>query len=94
MEIGNVLINACLSALSKLFNEEIETELPAIISGPPLSIFSINNQNLEEQVTFIRSEFVIKEENLKGYITLFLDTGKLTKLLELIDKYNKELMGG
>lgn len=93
MEIGNVLINACLSALSKMLNEEIETDLPQIISGPPLAVFKRTNPNLNEQVTFIRSEFTIKEENLKGYISLFLETGKLTKLLELIDKYNKELMG-
>jgi chemotaxis protein CheC len=94
MEIGNVLINACLGALSKMFNEEIETELPNILSGTPEDVFKKSNPNFNEPITFIRSEFQIKEENLKGYISLFLETDKISKLLELIDKYNRELMGG
>lgn len=91
-EIGNVLINACLGSLSKMFNVEIETELPNIISGAPLLIFSSMNNNLHEEVTFIRSEFYIKEENLKGNISLFLETGKIEKILDLINRFNEELM--
>lgn len=93
MEIGNVLINACLSSLGKMFNEEIETDLPKIVSGTPCAVFTDINPNLSEQVAFIRSEFCIKEENLKGYISLFLETGNFIKLLDLIDKYNRELLG-
>ncbi len=93
MEIGNVLINACLGALSRMFKAEIETELPQILSGTPENVFKKGHPNFDLPVTFIRSEFQIKEENLKGYISLFLETDKIQKLLEMIDQYNQELMG-
>jgi chemotaxis protein CheC len=93
MEIGNLLINACLSSLANLFHEEIETSLPSLMTGAPSEIFTRNHLDKKMQVIFIRSEFQIKEENLKGYLSLFLDTEKIEQLLKLIDRYNSELMG-
>lgn len=92
MEIGNVLLNACLGALSSMFDDEIETELPTLQTGSPEDILLSENGNINSQIIFIRSEFHIKEENLKGYISLFLETDKLKKLLECIDRYNEKLM--
>lgn len=93
MEIGNILINSCLDSLSQMFQEDIETSLPKITIGTPLEVFIELGTAPTDKITFIKSYFNIEEENLKGYISLFLDTDHLHKLLELIDKYNDSLMG-
>lgn len=93
MEVGNILNNACLSALSKMFREEIETGLPQITSGTPREVFYKNSRRTDFQIAFIRSEFQIQEESLRGYISLFIETEKLKNLLACIDKYNETLLG-
>lgn len=90
MEVGNILNNACLSALSKMFKEEIETELPTLTTGLADEIFKKNNL-VDYKIAFISSEFKIQEENIRGYISLTIGTDKMKTLLELIDKYNNDL---
>lgn len=91
MEVGNILNNACLSALSKMFQDEIETSLPQIFTGVAADYFKQKGTNSQLQIAFLSSEFKIQEENIKGYISLSIETDKMQNLLDLIDKYNNEL---
>lgn len=91
MEVGNILNNACLSALSKMFKEEIETSLPKINSGTAIELFKENSDKSEYRIAFLSSEFNIQEENINGYISLSIETDQMNILLDLIDKYNNEL---
>jgi chemotaxis protein CheC len=89
-EIGNILINACFESLSRMLGIEIETALPHFRVGSANELFS--NASQEELVAFIKSDFNIREINLKGQISFFIETKLFKNLLELIDKYNLELM--
>lgn len=91
MEIGNILINSYLNSLGHMLNEEIETDLPQILTGTPHEVFMELGTSATDKIAFIKSDFNIDEKNMKSHISLFLETNHLNKLLELINEYNDSL---
>ena len=78
-EIGNVILNACLSSLADVFNNQIYGEIPEFVKGSLNSVFDVNNEKdkkndlKEDIVLFLNMKFSIKQKNLDGYVTFLMD---------------------
>ena len=78
-EIGNVILNACLSSLADVFNNQIYGEIPEFVKGSLNSVFDVNNEQdknkdlKEDIVLFLNMQFSIKQKNLNGYVTFLMD---------------------
>ncbi|MBF0300587.1 MAG: hypothetical protein HQK51_17875 [Oligoflexia bacterium] len=91
LEIGNLLLNACLSAMGNFLKEEIKTELPEIKIGTAADVFG--KRNLETKIIFINSKFSLSEHDLNGHFSLFLESDRLDQLLKLVQSSGEKYFG-
>lgn len=91
-EIGNIVLNACLSTVGNLCKAEIETSLPFILSGGTEDVLTMGGKlNREKSVIFLKMGFKVEKGDLQGYISFLLDTDKLRKLIDSLDNFFKTM---
>lgn len=91
-EIGNIVLNGCLSSLGSLFEAEIETELPELLSGTTTDVLTLDGKLEEDkQVVFLNMGFRVAEGSLQGYLSFILDTDKIQKLLTCLEEYYRKI---
>ncbi len=83
MEIGNVILNACLGSLANLLSSEIGSSLPEFLQGQCTEIFSMlqHEHPQDDFVLFLRMDFAIQERAINGYVAFMID-GKSTQALQ------------
>ena len=92
-ELGNIVLNSCLSAIGNILESEIETEIPYIISGSTENVLSLEKEvPLDRKVIFLKMGFNISASELQGYISFLIDTEKIKVLLDQLDAYFKRIM--
>lgn len=90
-EIGNVILNACLSSLADVFNNQIYGEIPEFVKGSLNSVFDVNNEQdknkdlKEDIVLFLNMKFSIKQKNLNGYVTFLMDINSVAAFKENVE---------
>jgi chemotaxis protein CheC len=86
-EIGNVILNACLSSLADIFNNQILGEIPVFVKGPLHSLFNDNQQQdlIEDVVLFLNMDFSVKQKNLQGYVTFLMDINSVAAFKENVE---------
>lgn len=92
-EIGNVILNAGLSSLAELFQEQIETQLPEYTHGICSDILQVCSvtESADEHVLFLRVDFELQDRALKGYVIYIIDS--LDDLIRQVDSYLRKLTG-
>ncbi len=89
-ELGNILLNSSVKALANHLSAQIETGLPVVDRGTPISVtrqVSHNNQELILSRISLRSNGA----NIDGHILLALDAASMTKLLSPHHSHASEL---
>ena len=83
MEIGNIILNACLGSLANLLSSEIGSSLPEFLQGQCTEIFSMlqHEHPQDDFVLFLRMDFAIQERAINGYVAFMID-GKSTQALQ------------
>ncbi|SMF04826.1 chemotaxis protein CheX [Pseudobacteriovorax antillogorgiicola] len=91
-EVGNIVLNGCLSSLGGLFEAEIETELPELLSGTTKDVLTLEGKLDEgKQVVFLKMGFQVATGKLQGYLSFILDTDKIHNLLECLENYYRKI---
>jgi len=87
-EVGNVVLNACMSSLSDQLNQPIQSSIPLFLSGDPQEILfgPHPRQSDDTLVMFITVMFQMKSGQIGGYIMLVLDMDSANNFLGQIDK--------
>lgn len=95
LEVGNIIINAGLSSLADIFEDEITSDLPIFNSGSSNDVINSadNNANYQEAVLYLQVDFSIELQNIKGYVVYLLNVESMENLATSIDKYIAKLMG-
>ncbi len=90
-EIGNVLLNGCLSVLANSLHESLSISLPEFVRGDGRSIlFSGRVGAPDELVLFVQVDFSVRSRQIQGFLILTLDLPALSELKILL----QELVAG
>lgn len=95
LEVGNIIINAGLSSLADIFEDEITSDLPVFNSGSCAEVINSadNNENYQEAVLYLQVDFTIELQNIKGYVVYLLNVESMENLATSIDQYIAKLTG-
>ena len=91
-EVGNIVLNSCLAALGSLFEAEIETELPELLSGSIKEVLTLDGTLDEKKhVVFLKMGFRVETGKLQGYLSFILDTEKINNLMNCLEDYYRKI---
>jgi len=83
-EIGNVMLNACIAALSDLLQNEFDLGIPDVDIGDGRSILRTRIQN--HLVVFLHIRFELKSSEIEGFVVFVLNTTSLETLRQCLDQ--------
>lgn len=88
MEIGNILLNACLGMFGNLLQLHITFSVPKIhleSLNVMLDTLIISQQELKYALIAI-TQFKVRDSSIKGYLVIVLGVSSLERLLESLEK--------
>jgi len=92
-EVGNIVLNAVISALADMFGTEIGTEVPVLHTGNCMEVLQKSLGVAEEhQVLHLRMDFSLASHHLEGDIGFFLDVVSVEKLAQALDDYFRKIL--
>lgn len=83
-EIGNILINSCLSTLANMLRQRLTTTLPRVIYGAAEEILAFGGDGDSDQVMLFHVDFTMKERGIQGFILIVMSVSSLLTLRECI----------
>ena len=83
-EVGNVMLNACIAALSDLLGNEFQLSPPSIDVGDSRTILGTRIQN--HLVVFLHIRFELLTSQIEGFVVFVLNTTSLETLRLCLDK--------
>ena len=86
-EIGNVLLNACLSALADLVGEEFEFSLPSLCSGRARDVLEQRTTDPQNPVLFLHIQFLLESQRIEGYLAFLMSLPSLDGLRQGVDRF-------
>jgi chemotaxis protein CheC len=87
-EIGNIILNACLSSVANILHIQIENNVPEFFNGPIDQVLDLN-ERVDEQpiVLFLKMYFAIEQLAIQGYVTFLLDPIYIVDLKKTIHAF-------
>jgi len=86
-EIGNILLNACLSALADLMGEEFEYSLPNLCSGRARDVLEQRSPDPQGPVLFLHIQFQLETQRIEGYLAFLMSLPSLDGLRLGVDRF-------
>lgn len=83
-EVGNVMLNACIAALSDLLGNEFELSPPTVDVGDSRTILGTRIQN--HLVVFLHIRFQLLTSQIEGFVVFVLNTTSLASLRTAINR--------
>jgi len=84
-EIGNILLNGCLSILANALHLSLSVSLPVLLRGDGrLLLLGGDQPHLDAPVLFVRVDFAMHRHRIEGYIVLTMDLPDLQELEVLL----------
>lgn len=91
-EIGNILLNGCLSVLANALHQTLDVSLPVLLRGDGRLLLYGNGHSLPNApVLFVQVNFAVQMSRIEGYIALVMDLPNLQELKRLIRNMIKEI---
>lgn len=83
-EVGNVMLNACIAALSDLLGHEFELSPPRFDMGDSRTILGTRIQN--HLVVFLHIRFELLSSQIEGFVVFVLNTTSLEGLRTAVNR--------
>lgn len=92
-EMGNVILNGCLSVIANALKESLDISLPSLLRGDGRSILHGQGQPelSSDLMLLVYIDFSIRSRNIRGYIALLMDLPSLTALRQLVQRFIAEV---
>jgi chemotaxis protein CheC len=87
-EVGNIILNACMSSLADLFHISFESTLPLHRFGDVETI-SIINDDSERVMLVLQVDMMISQQRVQGHILFLLSVDSMCNLFSCLDNYLK-----
>ncbi len=85
-EVGNIILNACISALADLFEVEFHGGLPVHHFGDNHTIAAFST-NEEDVLLVLQIDLVISKKRIEGRFLFLLSVSSLQALLECVNQF-------
>jgi chemotaxis protein CheC len=89
-EVGNIILNACVSALADHFRIEFEGGLPEHHFGDSRSLDLFGEVDESQAILILRITLAIRHERIEGHMLFLLSVGSLNALLARVDAFLAE----
>jgi chemotaxis protein CheC len=87
-EVGNIILNACLSAMADIFGIELTSGLPRYTQASPQWILGYVNHEMEHDCLMVlHIDLIIEKRQTEGHLIFFLSTDSLNQLIEHVQRY-------
>ncbi len=83
-EIGNIVLNACISSMSELLQASFKSSQPAYHLDTTLNILSSDNPD-EQFMLLLHIDFSMPREKIDGYLIFLLSVQSFNELVRKID---------
>lgn len=93
-EIGNILLNACTSAVAQLFSSRLTSSLPSYNLGTAEDILQPHAREGSELVMLLHIDLLLEKRQLNGIIAFMLNGCAMEQLVGQVDKYLTSLNMG
>lgn len=91
-EVGNIILNACISALADLFRVEFEGSLPNYehAERESLNLFGSLDNDVPV-ILVVQIDLVIRQQSIRGHLLFLLSVSSLDELLASLNRYLETL---
>lgn len=87
-EVGNIILNACISALADLFGVEFEGTLPEYQYADRHTLDLIGSMDGDVPVVLVvQIDLIIKQQCVQGHLMFLLSVSSLQELMDSIDRF-------
>ncbi|WDZ97880.1 chemotaxis protein CheC [Herbaspirillum sp. WKF16] len=88
-ELGNIILNACLSAMADMLGITLNSSLPNyVVSSPPeISARLASSESDDTYVLVLHIDLVIEKHHTEGHLIFLLSSTSLNKLVTHIQRY-------
>jgi chemotaxis protein CheC len=93
LEVGNVILNACLGSLANQLGLAIESSLPTYLRGRGAQILDSKHPDTE-LVMFLRVDFSLAAKGIQGYLAFVMDIVSARQFAEVVGAYVTRRIGG
>ena len=92
-EVGNVILNSCLSGIANMIGCRIEATLPLCSQGRAADIFRHTLRDKDHAgILFMSIHFAVRDRDIGGCILLLLDLNAIASLRQALDTYVARLL--
>jgi chemotaxis protein CheC len=95
LEVGNIILNACLGSLSNQLNMPVHGSLPTYVRSHRGQVFRGDgaDQRSEEIVMFLHVNFSLVSSDIHGYLAFVMDIASAGNFVEAINVYIDSVLG-
>ena len=87
-EVGNIILNACMSALADLFHIALNGTLPVHRFGDTESLAFLGGD--DQMVLVLQVDMTISQQRVQGHILFLLSVVSMRSMLDCLDAYLRE----
>lgn len=86
-EVGNIILNSCISAFADIFHEQFDTTLPEVRVGSGMEAVGVNAERQQDGVLFLHIQFGFQRRHIEGYVVFLMDMPAFANLRAGIDRF-------
>lgn len=90
LEVGNIVLNACLGTFTNILNCRLEIDLPVLCRGSINKILGQTGEPDTAVYMVMRIDFTTQKRMIKGYLVFMFDSQFTTTFLARIRTYIKQ----
>jgi chemotaxis protein CheC len=83
-EIGNIVLNACISSMSELLQADFKSSQPLYHLGTAFNVLSSNDSE-DQFMLLLHIDFSMPKEKIDGYLIFLLSVQSFNELIKKID---------
>jgi len=83
-EIGNIILNACISSLANVFQEHLNSDTPEYLHEELDELFA-EDEGDDSFVLLLKMTFQIAQQDITGHVTFVMDIASITKVRDQIN---------
>lgn len=98
LEVGNIILNACLGSLANQLHVPVEGSLPVYVRGRGAHILDLAGGKAppgqEEMVMFLHVDFSLLKKDVHGYLAFVMDIVSARAFVDAVQAYVAERLAG
>ena len=93
LEVGNIILNACLGSLANQLGISIQSSLPAYLRGRGARILEAKHPETE-LVMVLQVDFALTAKGVAGYLAFVMDIASASRFAAAVSDYVRRTLGG